>query len=85
LTKHKEALLAFAFEQNVPFTNNQAERDIRHVKVKQKVAMSFRTFRGAEIYARIQSFVATTRKQMQNTFTQLANILNGINYNWGNT
>ncbi len=85
LKKHQEPLLAFAFEHNVPFTNNQAERDIRHVKVKQKVAMSFRTFRGAEIYARIQSFVATTRKQMQNTFNQLSNILNGVNYEWGNT
>lgn len=85
LKKHQEPLLAFAFEPNVPFTNNQAERDIRHVKVKQKVAMSFRTFRGAEIYARIQSFVATTRKQMQNTFLQLCNILKGENYHWEST
>lgn len=85
LKKHQELLLAFAFEKNVPFTNNQAERDIRHVKVKQKVAMSFRTFRGAEIYARIQSFVATTRKQAQNTFMQLCNILNGKTYKWTNT
>lgn len=85
LKKHQEPLLAFAFEANVPFTNNQAERDIRHVKVKQKVAMSFRTFRGAEIYARIQSFVATTRKQAQNTFKQLCNILNGETYTWANT
>lgn len=80
LLKHKDAVLAFAFEPYVPFTNNTAERDIRHVKVKQKVAMSFRTFHGAEVYARVQSFVATARKQKQNAFQQLCRILNGEQY-----
>lgn len=63
LVQHQSAVLDFAFVEYIPFTNNQAERDIRHVKVKQKIAMSFRTFHGAQIYARIQSFVITTRKQ----------------------
>jgi hypothetical protein len=58
LVLHQDGVMAFAFEINVPFTNNQAERDIRHVKVKQKIAMSFRTLHGAKVYARIQSFVA---------------------------
>ncbi len=80
LRKHKEAILAFAFYESVPFTNNAAERDIRHVKVKQKVAMSFRTFHGAEIYARIQGFVITTRKQKQNTFKELCRVLKGEKY-----
>jgi transposase len=80
LVIHQTAVLAFAFDVNIPFTNNQAERDIRHVKVKQKVAMSFRTFKGAQIYARIQGFVTTTKKQGQNTFNQLCNIINGGEY-----
>lgn len=80
LVEYKEGFLAFVFNLEVPFTNNCAEQNIRHIKVKQKVSMSFRTFHGAEIYARIQSFVGTTRKQGQNTFKQLCNILNGEGY-----
>lgn len=80
LVTHQDGVLAFAFQTNIPFTNNQAERDIRHVKVKQKVAMSFRTLHGAKVYARIQSFVATTRKKNQNTFSQLCNVLQGKEY-----
>lgn len=80
LVLHQDGVMAFAFQINVPFTNNQAERDIRHVKVKQKVAMSFRTLHGAKIYATIQSFVATTRKNNQNTFQQLCAILQGNKY-----
>ncbi len=77
LNQHQEAVLAFAFEQGVPFTNNLAEQAIRCVKIKQKVAMSFRTFKGAQVFARIQGFVATCRKQRMNAFQQLVEILNG--------
>ncbi len=75
LIKHKEAVLRFAFVPEVPFTNNLAERDIRHTKLKQKVSGGFRTFRGAQIYARIQSFISTLRKQGLNVFTQLRETL----------
>ena len=53
LIREKNAVLAFAFNKEVPFTNNLAERDIRPAKVKQKISNCFRTFKGAEIYARI--------------------------------
>jgi hypothetical protein len=53
LRKHQTGVLAFAFEKEVPFTNNQAERDLRCLKVKQKVSNSFRQMKGAENYARI--------------------------------
>jgi len=71
LIKEKDAMLAFAFNENVPFTNNLAERDIRPVKIKQKTSNCFRTTAGAEIYARIQGFVSTARKHNRNVFAEL--------------
>lgn len=75
LVRHQDGIIAFAFIQDIPFTNNQAERDIRCLKTKQKVATSFRTFNGAQNYARIQSFVSTSRKHKMNVFKNLINIL----------
>lgn len=74
LVKHQDAALAFAFCQDVPFTNNQAERDIRCLKTKQKVATSFRTFTGAQQYARIQSFVSTLRKHSMNVWQNMIDV-----------
>lgn len=74
LVKYQSAVLAFAQIEVVPFTNNRAEQDIRVVKIKQKVAMSFRTFHGAEVYARIQGVVKTIRKQGHNLFQSLCDI-----------
>lgn len=76
LVQHQNGILAFAFIDNVPFTNNQAERDIRCLKTKQKVATSFRTVKGAQNYARIQSFVSTLRKHNMNVFANLIKVLN---------
>jgi transposase len=76
LREHQESILAFAFEPEVPFTNNQAERDIRCLKVKQKVATSFRTLDGAKNYARIQGFISTVRKHQMNVFQQIIKVLN---------
>lgn len=80
LQKHKTAVLAFAFNEQVPFTNNQAERDIRPVKVKQKISGCFRIFTGAQHYARIASFISTTRKNQHNVFKELCNTFNGYNF-----
>jgi transposase len=77
LTKHQDAVLAFAFYKEVPFTNNQAERDIRPTKTKMKVSGCFRTQYGAEIYARIQSFISTVRKLQFNPFNELYTALSG--------
>ncbi len=71
LTKHQDAVLAFAFHTEVPFSNNQAERDIRPTKTKMKVSGCFRTHYGVEIYARIQSFISTVRKLQFNPFNEL--------------
>lgn len=77
LTKHQDAVLAFAFNPAVPFSNNQAERDIRPTKTKMKVSGCFRTQYGAEIYARIQSFISTVRKLQFNPFNELYTVLSG--------
>ena len=77
LTRHQSAVLAFAFHAEVPFTNNQAERDIRPTKTKMKVSGCFRTLYGAEIYARVQSFVSTVRKLHCNPFNELLTALSG--------
>ena len=71
LLKHSDALLAFAQFAAVPFSNNQAERDVRPAKTKQKVAGCFRTLEGANRYARIQGFISTCRKQNFNVFKEL--------------
>jgi len=74
LKEHEEAVLAFALVEGVPFTNNQAERDLRPAKVKQKVSGCFRTERGAQVYARLQAVISTCRKQERNIFTTLRSL-----------
>lgn len=81
LREHQPAVLAFAFEAGVPFTNNQAERDLRPAKVKQKVSNCFRTQAGADHYARIAGFVSTMRKNEQDVLAQLTNVLAG-SFTW---
>jgi transposase len=74
ISENQDAVLSFAFHQDLPFTNNQAERDLRPIKTKIKVSACFRTITGANHYARIQSFVSTVRKHGLNPFQQLQSV-----------
>lgn len=70
-------VLAFAIFEEVPFTNNGAERDIRMVKVRQKISGCFRTLHGARVFARIRSYISTCRKQGRNILDELENAVCG--------
>ncbi len=80
LLQYKEAVLAFYFQPFVPFTNNQAERDVRPAKLKQKISGCFRTFKGAQIYARIEGFISTLTKSNINIFKELTSVFDNKNY-----
>jgi transposase len=71
LKDHDDAVVAFAWGEGVPFTNNQAERDLRPAKVTQKVRGCFRTQQGANVYARLQAVISTCRKQERNVYAFL--------------
>jgi transposase len=73
----QEAVLAFLDDLAIPFDNNQAERDLRGLKVQQKVSNCFRSDTGAAAFARIRGYLATLRKQGQALLAALETVVAG--------
>jgi transposase len=72
LRERREDVLRFLANPDVPFTNNQAERDGRMMKVKQKISGGFRSEEGANIFVTIRSVISTAEKQGWNILETLS-------------
>ena len=77
LANYKASVCLFIHNFNVPFDNNQAERDLRMIKVKTKVSGCFRTEEGARDYLKIMSYVGTAHKQGYNAYEAIKNAISG--------
>jgi len=78
--KHKDEVLRFSTNFSVPFTNNLAERDLRMIKVKEKISGTFASFKGGEIFARIRGYISTVKKNNRPVLEELNNVLRGEAY-----
>ena len=77
LSQGKWAVLRFLHDFSVPFDNNLAERDLRMIKVQQKVSGCFRTEYGVAMFCRIRSYLSTLRKQGMELLSALDHTLSG--------
>jgi transposase len=73
----RDEILLFMTDFKVPFDNNQAERDLRMLKVEQKISGCFRTEKGAEEFCRLRSYVWTMKKQGRGVMETIKSVFEG--------
>lgn len=74
LAEHRDLFLAYTRDLTLPFDNNQAERDLRMIKLQAKISGEFRSPTGAARFATIRSYISTNRKQAQPIHHHLRNL-----------
>jgi transposase len=74
LLRLRKDILRFMYDYDIPFTNNQAERDLRMTKVHLKISGGFRSERGARNYALFRSYISTVKKNGLSVFEALKNL-----------
>ena len=77
LERYEPDVLRFAHDLRVPFSNNQAEQDIRMVKLQQKISGCWRTHEGAERFLKVRSYISTARKYGHPALDVLAQLAGG--------
>jgi transposase len=77
LDQHRDQVLAFMYDFAVPFDNNQAERDVRMMKVQQKISGTFRSTEGANAFCRLRSYLCTLQKQGKGLLSALEHVFRG--------
>ena len=75
--EYKEQILRFMTDLKVPFENNQAERDIRMMKLQQKISGTFRVIQGAGAFCRIRAYISTSKKNGLPVFEGILTALKG--------
>ena len=75
--EYKEPILRFLTDLKVPFENNQAERNIRMMKLQQKISGTFRVIQGAGAFCRIRAYISTLRKNGLSVFEGILAALKG--------
>lgn len=77
LDTNRKQVLAFLYDFAIPFDNNLAERDLRMIKLRQKISGGFRTLTGAKAFCRLRGYLSTLRKQDKNLLTALESVFRG--------
>jgi transposase len=85
LLKRADRVLSFLDDLSIPFTNNLAERDLRMIKVQQKISGTFRSAEGATAFCIIRSYLSTMRKQGRSMLGAMAAVFVGSPFSvaWG--